>query len=389
MSELPLRESIAEVDLDAIASNTASLRDRSGVSVIAIVKADAYGHGAEATALACLDGGAEMLGVATVEEGLLLRRARLRTPILGLLGLTTAGEARAAVDAELHVAVWREAQLDMLDEAARTANTRAPVHLKVDTGLTRLGVQPVAVPPFARAIRRRSGLELAGIYTHLATSDELDVSFAVEQLDRFRAVLRALDGPPRWQHALATAGILAFGREGAFTAVRPGIGLYGLLPAPHLAEAAPLRPALTLRSRLIRVERVPPGTGVSYGLRWVAKRERVIGTVPFGYGDGLPRRASPGACMLVRGRAAPIVGRICMDLCMLDVSDIPDVREGDRVTIIGEDDGARRTADHLAEELDTINYEVVSSLHARVPRVYRRAGRIVATKTAVAGYLPT
>ncbi len=381
---IPLRDSLAEVDLDAIAANSAYLRERAGVPLIAVVKADAYGHGAEAAARACLEGGAAMLAVATVEEGELLRAARIDAPMLVLLGAGSPAEAKAAVDAGLAVAVWRTEHLDWLEGAAAGA-ARASVHLKVDTGLTRLGVRPEAVPEMARAIRRRRHLAFDGVYTHLATSDQPDVSFAWVQLNTFRAVLRALDAPPQWQHALATAGILALGRAGSFTAVRPGVGLYGLAPAPHLADAR-LRPALRLVSRLVRVRRVGPGTGVSYGHRYVTDRERLIGTVPFGYGDGLPRRASPGGRMLVRGHRVPVVGHVCMDLVMLDLTEAPDAAEGDEVVLIGEQDGAAHTADDLAVELDTINYEVVTNLHPRVPRVFRRGGSIVGVKTA-SGYI--
>jgi alanine racemase len=388
MTHVPLRDSVAEIDLDAISHNTATLGDRAGAPVIAVVKADGYGHGAEPSALACLDGGAAMLAVATVEEALVLRRARIDAPVLVMLGVTTSEEAVAAAAHDLQVAVWREDQLDWLDEAARGEHRSVAVHLKIETGLVRLGAPPAEVPAMERAVRRRRGLRLAGIYTHLATAEGPDLSFARRQLDQFRAALHALDSPPEWQHALATGGILAIGREGSFTGVRPGIGLYGLPPAPHLADVVPLRRALTLRSRLARVMAIPSGTGVSYGLEWIADGERVIGTVPFGYADGLPRRASPGAHFLVRGKSVPIVGRVCMDLCMVDLTDATGAREGDPVIIIGPDDGAGRTADDLAAELGTINYEVVANLHARVPRVYRRGARVVGVKTAAAGFTP-
>lgn len=387
MSVPPLRDSVAEVDLDAIAANTAALRGRSGVPLIAVVKADGYGHGVEAASRACLEGGADMLAVATVEEAQILRDAAFATPLLVLLGVGSPQEARAVADLVLHVAAWREDQLAWLDEAGRTADRSVGVHVKVDTGLTRLGVHPTEVPKFVRSVRHKRGLRLEGLYTHLATSDELDPSFAFTQVETFRLVIGAVDGPPEWQHALATAGILVLGREGAFTAVRPGIGLYGVPPAPHLAVALPLRPALSLYTRLARVRRVPAGTGVSYGHAYVTDRERLIGTVPFGYGDGLPRRASPGGHLLVRGRLVAIVGRVCMDLCMVDLSDVPDAREGDVVTIIGASDGTWRSADDLASELGTINYEVLTNIHPRVPRVYRRGGRVVGTKTAAAGYV--
>ncbi len=385
---VPIRDSVAEVDLDAIAANAEALGETAGVPLIAVVKADAYGHGAEAAARACLEGGAAMLAVATVEEAQILRASGLGVPTLVMLGVGSPEEARTAADLGLHVAVWRGDQLEWLDEAGRTGDRRVLVHLKVDTGLTRLGVHPTEVPRTVRAIRHHRGLGFAGIYTHLATPDELDPSFAFEQVEHFRAVIRAVDGPPDWQHALATAGILVIGRDGAFTAVRPGLGLYGATPAPHLIDALRLRPALSLRSRLARVQRVSAGTGVSYGHAFVADRDRVIGTVPFGYADGLPRRASPGGHLIVRGHAAPIVGRVCMDLCMLDLTDVPGACEGDVVTLIGESDGTVRTVDDFASELGTINYEALTNLHLRVPRVYRRGGKVVGAKTAAAGYLP-
>jgi alanine racemase len=380
---MPLRDSVAEVDLDAIESNVRYLRRRAGVPLIAVVKADGYGHGAEAVAPVCLAAGAELLAVATVEEALLLRACNIRAPILVFLGAAPRGEARAAADAGLHVAVWRRDQIDALDDAASGGEPIA-VHLKVDTGLTRLGVMPDDAPAFARDIAARRHLGFAGIYTHLATADEPDVSFAREQIARFSRVLDALPRRPQWEHALGSAGILALAPLGSFSAVRPGVALYGLAPAPHLAPPE-LRPALRLVSRLARVERVPAGTGVSYGHRYVTDRERVIGTVPFGYGDGLPRRASPGGTMLVGGRAAPIVGRVCMDLVMLDVTDVPGARAGDEVVLIGRQHDASRTADDFAREIDSINYEVVTNLHRRVPRVYRRDGVTVAVKTA-SGY---
>lgn len=381
-----LRDTVAEIDLDAIVENVAHLRERAGAALIAVVKADAYGHGAEAVAPACLEGGAAMLGVATTEEGVLLRSAGVRAPILVMLGVSSPAEAKDAVDAGLEVAVWRTAQLDWLQESARGAR-RTGVHLKVDTGLTRLGVRPDEVPEMGRAIRRRRDLAFTGVYTHLATSDELDASFARTQLDTFRAVLRALDNPPGCQHALATAGLLALGGDGVFSAVRPGLGVYGHTPAPHLADPG-LRPALRLVTRLVRVHAVSAGTGVSYGHQYRTAGPRVIGTVPIGYGDGLPRRAWPGGRMLVRGRLVPIVGRVCMDLVMLDLTEVPGAEEGDQVVLIGEQAGAARSAEDLAAELDTINYEVLTNLHARVPRVYRRAGRVVGVKTAE-GYRPT
>lgn len=380
-----LRESVAHVDLDAVAANTEALRRRAGVDLVAVVKADAYGLGAEACAEACLDGGAAMLAVATVEEALCLRAAGQSAPILVLLGVGNATESRAAADTGLEVAAWSEEQFAMLDDAGRSGR-RVRVHLKVDTGLTRLGVLGDEAPAAVRAARRRSGIELAGIYTHLASSDEPDLTTTHQQLRRFREVLRAVDDPPASQHALATAGILALDRADMFTAVRPGLGLYGVPPAPHLADVVPLRPALSLTTRLARVREVPAGTGVSYGHAFVAPRAMRVGTIPFGYADGLPRSGT-AARMLVRGRLTPVVGRVCMDLCMLDLSEAPGAVDGDEVVILGEQNGARRTADDLAREVGTINYEILTNLHPRVPRLYLKSGRVVGAKTVASGHV--
>lgn len=380
-----LRTTVADVDLDAIAANTRAIRARAGVDVIAVVKADGYGHGAEAVAESAIEAGAAALAVATVEEAIVLRRTRPRDPILVLLGAQEQPERDAAVALDLSVTVWDVESARAMGEAARAARTTASLHFKVDTGLTRLGAPLAEAADRYRAIEKLAGIRVDGVFTHLARSDEPDLTTTTEQLGRFHSLLDAIS-PPRWVHASATGGVASRASHERMTAVRPGLALYGLDPAPHLAGTIGLRPALAWRSKVHRVADVPKGTGVSYGHEYRLSRDGRIATVPVGYGDGLSRLARP-ARLLVHGTAVPIAGRVAMDHVMLDVTGAGDVRAGDEVVVIGTQQGATLTADDLARAWGTINYEVVTAIKPRVPRRYLRGGRLVATKTLADGYV--
>ena len=382
----PLRSTAVDVDLDAIASNLVALKTRGGGEVIAVVKADAYGHGVEAVAETLVDAGAAMLAVVTIEEALVIRRTGITAPVLVLFGASDRAEAEAAVAADLTLVVWDLERARLIDDAAAAANGRARVHFKVDTGLTRLGAPFSEAPARLSAIRELPHLEVDGIFTHLATSDEPDVSGDREQLTRFADVLRGTGETPRWIHAAASAGVATFGPTPGFTAIRPGLSLYGLHTAPHLESALGLRPALEWRSRIHRVAAVPKGTGVSYGLEYRMPRDGRVATVPVGYGDGLPRVLGRLGRVLVGGRVLPFAGRVCMDLVMLDVTDLPETREGDEVVMIGSQGRASQSADEMAAAAGTISYEIVVGIRRRVPRRYHRAGRMVAVRTLVDGY---
>jgi len=381
-----IRSTVADVDLDAVEANVRAVRERAKVDVIAVVKADGYGHGAEAVAATAIDAGATALAVATVEEAMVLRRTRPRDPLLVLLGAQEQAERDAAVALDLAVTVWDVAGAREMAEAARAAGTTAAVHFKVDTGLTRLGAPLAEAAERYRAIAGLSGVRIEGVFTHLARADEIDLATTEEQLDRFDAFLDAIT-PPRWVHTSATGGIASLAPRARVTAVRPGLALYGLDAAPHLAERLTLRPALAWRSKVHRVADVPKGTGVSYGHEYRLPRDGRIATVPVGYGDGLSRLAR-AARLLVRGAAVPIVGRVAMDHVMLDVTDVAGVQAGDEVVLIGTQQGTTLTADDLARSWGTINYEVVTAIKPRVPRRYLRGGRVVATKTLAGGYVP-
>ncbi|HEV8229379.1 MAG TPA: alanine racemase [Candidatus Limnocylindria bacterium] len=382
----PLRSTVVDVDLDAIAWNLDALRRRGKADVIAVVKADAYGHGAEAVSETLAEAGAALLAVVTVEEAVVLRRAGITAPVLVFFGAQDRAEAEAAIAADCALVVWDVERARLVDEAAGAAGRRASVHFKVDTGLTRLGAPVADAVARYKAIRELRHLAIDGLFTHLATADEPDPSNDREQLARFGEVLRAIGDPPRFVHATASAGTAAFGPIPGCTAIRPGISLYGLHAAPHLAASLDLRPALEWRSRVHRVARVSKGTGVSYGHEYRMPRDGIVATVPVGYGDGLPRGAGPKARLLIGGRDLPLAGRVCMDLVMLDVTDLPRTREGDEVVIIGTQGEARQTAEDLAAAAGTVNYEIVTGIRRRVPRRYRRAGRIVAQRTLADGF---
>jgi alanine racemase len=380
-----LRTTIADVDLDAIMANTRAVREHAGVDVIAVVKADAYGHGAEAVAEAAIEAGAAALAVATVEEAIVLRRAVPVAPLLVLLGAQEQAERDAAVASDLTVTVWDVEAARAMGEAARAAGKTVALQFKVDTGLTRLGAPLNQAADRYRAIAAVAGVRIEGVYSHLARADETDLATTEEQLDRFDTFLDAIT-PPRWVHTSATAGAASLAPRARVTAVRPGLALYGLHAAPHLAARMPLRPALAWRSKVHRVADVPRGTGVSYGHEYRLPRDGRIATVPIGYGDGLSR-LTRGARFLVGGTALPIVGRIAMDHVMLDVTGAGDVKAGDEAVLIGTQREATLTADDLARASGTINYEVVTAIKPRVPRRYLRGGRLVATKTLADGYV--
>jgi len=375
-----------EVDEQAIEANARRLVQVLGRSELwAVVKADGYGHGAEAVAEAAMDAGAAALAVATVEEAVVLRRTRPRDPLLVLLGAQEQAERDAAVALDLAVTVWDVESARAMGEAARAAGKTATLHFKVDTGLTRLGAPLDVAADRYRKIGELAGVRVDGVFTHLARAEEEDPAPSNEQLDRFDAFLDAITAP-RWVHTSASGGISSLPIRTRVTAVRPGLALYGLAAAPHLAQRLVLRPVLTWRSKVHRTADVPKGTGVSYGHEYRLPRDGRIATVPVGYGDGLSR-ASRAARLLVHGQAVLIAGRVAMDHVMLDVTDVGDVKAGDEVVVIGTQRGATVSADDLARASGTITYEVVTAIKPRVPRRYLRDGRVVATKTLADGYV--
>jgi alanine racemase len=305
--------------------------------------------------------------VSSVAEGVELRRAGLYVPII-VLGGAFAGEEPDVVTHHLAVALWDADRARALASAARGAGRTAAVHLKVDTGMTRLGLDLAAVREFGELVRGLRGLEVAGVFSHFASADAVDTASARAQVGRFEeAVATLAEGGirPALVHLANSAGVIS-APSAHFTMVRPGIMLYGYAPAPHLAARAGVVAAMRLRTAVTQTRRVAPGTPVSYAGTFVTTRPSTIAALPVGYADGYHRLASNRAQVLVRGRRAPVAGRVCMDHTMIDVTDVPGTQAGDQVTLFGEGLGA----DELADWCETISYEVLTSVGRRVPRVY-------------------
>ncbi len=371
----------AEIDLDALADNVRLLKSwANGAALVAVVKANAYGHGAVAVARAALAAGADRLGVICVDEGEQLRRAGITAPIL-VMGHTPAGEARRLADLSLTPSVVSSEVALALARVASERGIEMPVHLKVDTGLNRYGLPHSEAADLGRWLRDLAGIQVEGLFTHFASADEGDKSYTVEQHKLFLAVAEQLDWVPI-RHVSNTATLLDM-PDMSLEMVRPGLGIYGCYPSSQVKRSLPLRPALSLKGRIAHLTSLAPGESVSYGRTWRAPRPSLIGLVMCGYADGLPRALSNRGSVLVRGRRAPIVGRVCMDMCMVDVSDIPDVSVDDEVVIIGRQGEEEISADEVAELCGTISYEILCGISARVPRLYLRQGSIVSKQTLV------
>ncbi|TDO49249.1 alanine racemase [Kribbella sp. VKM Ac-2527] len=373
MSE-PQKRAEAIVDLAAIRHNVATLRTRlSSAQLMTVVKADGYGHGMVPVARAARQAGADWIGAAVLEEALDLRAAGDTGPIF--CWLTTPGEPlEQAIAAGIDLSAGAPWEIDEL--AAGVTDRPARVHLKIDTGMSRGGAVPEEWPTLVKAALKevRAGrIEITGIWSHLSSSDEPKSAANEAQVATFASavdVAESLGVAPALRHLANSGGTLAL-PETHFDLVRPGIATYGLSPFGHALPSSELglRPAMTLRARFAMVKRVPAGAGVSYGLTWTAPKPSTLGLIPLGYGDGLPRHASNGAPVQVAGERHTIVGRICMDQCMVNLGD-DEAAAGDEVILFGPGDHGEPTADDWADAAGTINYEIVTRLGARVPRRY-------------------
>jgi alanine racemase len=368
-----VRPAKAEIDLDAIAANVRLLRQASSpAELMAVVKADGYGHGAVPIARAVVDAGATWLGVAMVDEAIVLRDHGIEAPIL-VLSEPRPSEMPAAVEQRVRVAVYTEAGIAAAAAAAEVAGAVLPVHLKIDTGMRRVGAPPEEAAQLASAVDAQASLELEGLWTHCAVADEPENEFTAVQIERFDEVLSAVIAAgvtPRLVHAANSAAAMAHPTT-RFDVVRCGIALYGIAPSSETGDLLDLRPALRLVSEVTFVKRVPAGEGVSYGLRYTTARDTVLATIPIGYADGVPRRLfEVGGEVLIRGQRLPIVGVVTMDQLMIDAGDA-DVMVGDEVVLIGAQGDEEITANEWGDRLGTIGYEIVCGISARVPRVYR------------------
>ena len=366
------RATWAEVDLDAIAANTAALKAHARApELMAVVKADGYGHGLLPSARAALAGGADRLAVALVEEAATLRAAGIGAPIL-VMTEPPPSQAGALLDTAATPAAYTPAFLAALSQAAAArGGSSVPVHLKLDTGMRRVGVPQSDWEDALRRVRTDEHLILEGLWSHFAVADEPDHPFIAEQAREFErglALARTLGVPPGVVHLANSAGTLHL-PETHYDCVRPGLAIYGLEPAPGLAGDVPLTPALAWYSRLALVKTLAAGERVSYGLTWAPRHPTVLATVPAGYADGVVRALSNRGEVVTGGRRAPIAGRVCMDQFCVDLGPGGGAM-GDEVCLIGAQGAAEVTADDWAAWLGTINYEVTCGIGTRVPRVY-------------------
>ena len=372
-----IRSTVADVDLNAIAHNFQAIRTfieaepraAGAPGIIAVVKANAYGHGAGPVALALERAGATMLACADIEEAIVLRRAGVRAEILvfGALGVS---DVTGIFEHALTPTISTPSAGRALQEAAFRRHTRLRYHLKIDTGMNRLGFRHDNLSRTMPELLSSPNLEVEAVYTHFATADDADHPLMEQQRQRFeqsRAYLASLGVTPRLTHAANSAALLRDARVW-YDLVRPGLLLYGVVPPP-LGSTIPLKPALSLRSRLVAVKHIRTGETVSYGGRFTAERPTRVAVVPAGYADGIDSRAAGRAVVLVRGRRAPIVGAVCMDMILLDITDI-EAYPGDEVVLLGAQGDNRLDVREMAAAIGTIPWEVLCRLGSRIERIY-------------------
>jgi alanine racemase len=373
------RDTWAEVDLDYILSNVASVKKLlpQEVEIIAVVKANAYGHGDVKVAESALNAGATYLAVAFMDEAIALRNKGIKAPIL-VLGATRPEDVELAIKFDITITVF---QIEWIKSAQSflPKDKILPVHIKLDTGMGRIGIRTkeelTAVEQMISSDKR---LEIEGIFTHFATADEVDQTYFDKQIEVFHDLLSVMEEQPKYIHCSNSAAALRFSKAN-FNAVRLGIAMYGLTPSLEIEHEIPfpLKEAFSLRSRLVHVKKLKKGDKVSYGATYEAEDEEWIGTIPIGYADGWIRRLQ-GQEVLVEGKRVPIVGRICMDQCMVKLPH--EVAVGTTVTLIGRENEEFISVNEIAQKLETINYEVPCIISTRVPRLYKQGGKIVVLK---------
>jgi alanine racemase len=363
----------AEVNLDAVASNVSAIKRHIGSAVvlIAVVKANAYGHGALEVARTALSHGAERLAVARIEEGIQLRAAGLTAPIL-IMNYTPPEHVGKAVDHDLTLTLTELPAAERLSQQAQSQGKTVQVHVKVDTGMGRFGLLPHEVVPFVEQLAALPNIEMEGLYSHFAVADLVDKTYTWQQFELFETVLDRLHTAGHQvslRHIANSAATLDLPAV-HLDAVRVGIALYGLRPSDEVEPALLLKSALTLKSQVARVRSLPAGASISYGRTYITPRPMSVALVPVGYGDGYHRLISNHGAVLIHGQRAPVVGRVCMDQFVVDISEIDSVVLGDEVVLIGCQQQACITAEEVAHWAGTINYEVTTALLPRVARFF-------------------
>ncbi len=370
--ELVLRPTCAEIDLNAIAYNLKGIRKQvSPAEIMAVVKADAYGHGVIPVAKIALECGAEYLGVALVEEGIELREHGFDCPIL-VFGGAISEQSQQFIEYDLDVTVYTEEIVEQLNKLAQKANKKVNVHVKIDTGMGRVGVLAERALPFIESIAQKNSIYLKGIFTHFANSDEQDKSYARLQFQKFQSVLKKLEQKNisiDIKHTANSGAILDM-PETYLDMVRPGVMMYGYYPSKETTESVPIKPAMTFKSVVIYIKQVPANTSVSYGLQYTTKKTTRIATIPVGYADGYNRLLTNKGMVTIRGKQFPVVGRVCMDLILVDLGEEHAVQVNDEVVLFGKNSDNAFTVEEICQLLNTIPYEVTCWVSKRVPRYY-------------------
>jgi len=360
------------VDLDALRWNFRQIRTKvgSGVKILSMVKANGYGHGATLVASTLAEEGSDTFGVATLEEGLELRRAGIRSPVIVLAGAYIR-QLDDYIENNIIPVVHELEILKQMEARVRDVGTTLPVHLKVDTGMGRIGFLATEIDSWLAEIKRVKALKLAGVFSHFSHAESVEGDYTQQQLQVFQRTVERLRSEgivPTLVHLANSAATISL-PAAYFDMVRPGLMLYGLYPSPTMALEVSLRPVLSWHTGILQLKKLPAGASISYGQTFITPRDSLIATLPVGYADGYPRLLSNRGEVLVRGQRAPIVGRVCMDLTMIDVTDIGGVHEGDEVVLLGRQGESEISADEMAAWANTVSYEILTSIGARVPRL--------------------
>lgn len=379
--DVNIRPVWAEVNLDNIINNINEIkRNIKGEEIIAVVKANAYGHGAIDIAPVLIENGADRLAVAMLSEALELREAGITVPIL-ILGYTNLEFVEMLINNNIEQTVYSLDYAKELSKKAEGLGKIAKIHIAVDTGMGRIGFLPnnKSVEEIVE-ISRLNNLKITGIFTHFSSADEEDKSYTYSQIEKFNSFIKDIEKREvnlGVKHISNSASIIDV-EDAHYNAIRPGIILYGYYPSDYInKDKLKLMPALSLKCQVIHVKELPKGEYIGYGRKFRTERDSVIATLPIGYADGYIRGLYGKAQVIINGKLAPIIGRICMDQCMVDITDIGPVKVGDEVILLGEDNGIKNNADDMAQMLDTINYEILCMIGRRVPRIYIKDGKMV------------
>ena len=381
-----------EIDLDAVTHNIKTIRRIAGKNseIMAVVKANAYGHDAIEISRVALESGATWLGVGALEEGIILRKAGIEALIL-VLGLTPEDQIDPLLFYDLVPTICDLQTVKALSQAAVKYKKNARIHIKIDTGMRRLGIKSEGALDFIKRVKKMNNIEIEGLYTHFAAADEEDKSYTKLQFAQYKRVVNELEKEDihvPLKHMANSAAILDLPYT-YLDIVRPGITIYGLFPLPLAKRTIKLKPVAKFKTKIIFIKKVGTGESIGYGRAYTTIKETTVATLPVGYADGYPRLLSDTGEVLVKGRRAPIIGRICMDLCMIDVTNIPGVQVGEEVVLWGRQEGKNISVEEIAEKTGTINYEIICMVDKpRVSKVFIKKGKPFKVKSLIEDVVP-